>query len=470
MERLPLGRDIRWPTGTSVHYPGSKEFAAKTVRWSIYKAPNPAAVITPFNEEEVAQIVKAARAEKVPFLATSGRHGYGTTLGRLQGGLAIDLSQMKSIKVDEAANTVTVGAGVQIGDAMRPVYEAGYELPVGSCPDVSLIGVTLGGGVGVLQGLFGLIIDSLLSVRLITADGNIVEASDNSNPDLFWAIRGAGFNFGIITSATYKINKAINNGEIMTADVIYPASLKSAYFEVLEAFEDNIPPELAIVSTIRWDATSNETQILGTFIYSGTEHQGRQILAPFFDLNPPIVRISVVPYMELFSTILFGWIPTISTPGGIHDIYSANVRKFVSGTLNSAFDKFDAFYRTYPGGRSSVSVLETFSTHAVRSVSTYTTAYPWRDAKGNFMFQMSWKEADDSVEEAANALARELRRDVVETSGYNDLSVYVSYAHGDETVEQIYGVEKLPRLVSLKKKWDPENIFGYNNSLPLEYP
>ncbi|KAI0101072.1 FAD-binding domain-containing protein [Daldinia grandis] len=465
-----FGRDIEWPNGTTVHYPGSEAFAAATLRWSIYKAPEFAAAITPLNEETIVGIVKVARAANIPFLATGGRHGYGTTLGKLQGGLAIDLSQLKSVKVDKAAGTVTVGAGVRIDDAMRPVYEAGYELPVGSCPHVGLIGATLGGGVGVFQGLFGLIIDSLLSVRLITANGNLVEASTSSNPDLFWAIRGAGFNFGIVTTATYKLNKVVNDGKIMTADMVYPANMKSAYFKALRQFENEIPPELAIVSTIRWDAVANETQIIGTFVYSGTEHQGRQILAPFFELNPPIVRVSVVPYIELFPTILFGWIPAVSTPGGIHDIYSANVCKFELNTLNSACDKFDSFYRAYPDGRSSVGVLETFSTHAVSSVSADSTAYPWRNAKGNFMFQMSWSEPGSSVEEAANVLARELRQDFTKTSGFNGLSVYVSYAHGDETVEQVYGKEKLPRLVSLKKEWDPENVFRYNNSLPLEYP
>ncbi|KAI1658575.1 FAD-binding domain-containing protein [Daldinia decipiens] len=463
-------RDIQWPNGTIVHYPGSEEFAAATLRWSIYKAPKFSAAITPLNEEAIADIVKVARAANIPFLATGGRHGYGTTLGNLQGGLAIDLSQLKAIEVDKAAGTVTVGAGVRIGDAMRPVYDAGYELPVGSCPHVGLIGATLGGGVGVLQGLFGLIIDSLLSVRLITANGNLVEASISLNPDLFWAIRGAGFNFGIITSATYKLNKAVNNGKIMTADMIYPANMKSAYFKALQAFENKMPQELAIISTIRWDSVAGETQIIGTFVYSGTEHQGRQILAPFFELDPPTVRVSVVPYIELFPTILFGWIPAVSTPGGIHDIYSANVRKFELNTLNSACDKFDAFYRAYPDGRSSVGVLETFSTHAVGSVSADVTAYPWRNAKGNFMFQMSWSEPGSSVEEAANILARGLRRDFTKTSGFDDLSVYVSYAHGDETVEQIYSKEKLPRLVSLKREWDPDNVFRYNNSLPLEYP
>ncbi|KAI2776005.1 hypothetical protein F4815DRAFT_503774 [Daldinia loculata] len=153
MEWLSLRRDIQWPNGT----------------------------------RDQKHLSRLQELQTSLFWLRGGRHGYGTTPGKLQGGLAIDLSQLKAIEVDKAAGTVTVGAGVRIGDAMRPVYEAGYELPVGSCPHVGLIGATLGGGVGVFQGLFGLIIDSLLSVRLITANGNLVEASISSNPDLFWA-------------------------------------------------------------------------------------------------------------------------------------------------------------------------------------------------------------------------------------------------------------------------------------------
>lgn len=86
------------------------------------------------------------------------------------------------------------------------------------------------------------------------------------------------------------------------------------------------------------------------------------------------------------------------------------------------------------------------------------------------MLQMSWAEPGDPVEDAVNDFAREVRQDLAAESGYPDLSVYVSYAHGDETVEQVYGKDKLPRLVGLKKRWDPNNVFAYNHALPTEYP
>ncbi|RYP20632.1 hypothetical protein DL765_002703 [Monosporascus sp. GIB2] len=460
----------QFPAEIAVHYPGSDVFTNATERWSIYAAPNYTAAVRPRNEQEVAQVVKAARAANTPFLATGGRHGYGTTLGKLRNGLAIDLSKMNSIEIDAAAERATVGPGVKIAELTALLQEAGFEMPVGSCPSVGVIGATLGAGVGLFQGLFGLMIDALVSVRLVTANGDVVEASACSNQELFWGIRGAGANFGIITSATYKLTKAVNGGQVYTADLIYPASMRRDYFDVLKTYEDTMPAELAINTAISWNAETNETQVIGTFVYSGPEAEARRALAPFFDLNPPVVRSSVVPYSEVPFTVLFGMVAALSEPGGIHDIFSANVLRFAVESFNTAFDKYDAFFKAHPDGRASVGILESFANQAVAAVPHDATAYPWRESKGNFMFQMSWPELGNPVEEAANALARELRRDFAATSGYPDLSVYVSYAHGDETVQQIYGKDKLPRLVALKRKWDPHNVFAYNNALPTKLP
>ncbi|OTA99601.1 hypothetical protein M426DRAFT_254280 [Hypoxylon sp. CI-4A] len=463
------GKDVQWPSGTSVHYPGSQGFTSATARWSSYAAPGFAAVVTPSDEAEVSRIVKAARSAGIPFLATSGRHGYGTSLGKFQNGLAIDLSQLKAIDINKEASTITLGAGVRIGEAGGPIHDAGYQLPVGTCNAVSVIGATLGGGVGAFQGLFGLIVDSLVSARLVTADGNLVEVSESSNSDLFWGLRGAGFNFGIVTLATYRLHKEVNGGQIMTADLVYPSHLSSEYFNTLQEFLGKMPAELSMVSTIAWDPNSNASQIIASMCYSGTETEGRKLLAPFFDLNPLVARVSVEPYNKLPSVVLFGMVEAGSKPGDIHDIVTVNVRKIDAKTFKSAFEKFDSFYKAFPEGRGSIGVFETFSNHAVTAVPDDATAYPWRDTKGNLMFQMTWSGLDNPVEKEANALARELRQEFVATSGYPDLSVYVSYAWGDETLEQIYGKKKLPRLAALKKQWDPDNVFGYHNALPTEY-
>jgi FAD/FMN-containing dehydrogenase len=121
-----------------------------------------------------------------------------------------------------------------------------------------MVGATIGGGVGRYQGLNGLIVDSLLSVRLVTAEGMLIDVSNTSNPDLFWAIRGAGANFGIITSATYRLYPLTNDGLVMNADFIFPASSNASYFDIIQSLQDTIPAELATISIMEYNGTSDE--------------------------------------------------------------------------------------------------------------------------------------------------------------------------------------------------------------------
>ena len=132
-----------------------------------------------------------------------------------------------------------------------------YAVASGSCSSVGFVGATVGAGIGFFSGVFGLMIDSLLSVKMVTADGDIVEASETSNPDLFWGIRGAGVNYGIITSATYRLHKQANDGQVFYADLIYPASAKEGYFNALQALGANWPAQLGTCNAIFWEPNSN---------------------------------------------------------------------------------------------------------------------------------------------------------------------------------------------------------------------
>lgn len=134
-------------------------------------------------------------------------------------------------------------------------------IAITSCSCVGVVGATLGAGVGRFQGIHGLIIDALLSVRLVTAKGRIITASATEYSDLFWGLRGAGANFGIILSATYKITDHSNGGNVMSADLIFPASANVSYFNTLKNFQDKLPAELALFTTIFYDASAQEVMI-----------------------------------------------------------------------------------------------------------------------------------------------------------------------------------------------------------------
>lgn len=126
---------------------------------------------------------------------------------------------------------------------------------------MGLVGATLGAGVGRFQGIYGLVIDALLSVRLVRAKGKIITASATEHADLFWGLRGAGANFGVILSATYKITDHSNGGNVMSADLIFPARANHSHFNMMKNFQDKLPAELALFTTIFFGAYAKEIMV-----------------------------------------------------------------------------------------------------------------------------------------------------------------------------------------------------------------
>lgn len=291
LRTILLNQNNDWSANTTISFPDQESFANATERWSSYKAPSYSAVISPAVEADIVQAVcrpvnnpidhyipnlpkvRLSREYGIPILATGGRHGYVTTLGNLQGGLAIDLSLLDTVSVDQTTGTLVVGGGALMGSILDPVYEAGYEMrmyssdilthrltrqvEIGSCSCPGILGVTLGGGANRFQGVYGIMLDALISVRLVTSSGDVLDASESSNPDLFWGIRGAGNNFGIIVSATYELHAQINEGQIMNVDFIFPASSSQSYFNLLESLNGVMPAKLSVGTNIAYNATDS---------------------------------------------------------------------------------------------------------------------------------------------------------------------------------------------------------------------
>ncbi|RYP19806.1 hypothetical protein DL765_003152 [Monosporascus sp. GIB2] len=439
-----------WSADTTVSFPGEADFVNATLRWNHYRAPTYTASISVGTEADVAKAVKFARLNNLPFLATGSRHGYGTTLARLQDGLAIDLSRLNSINVNQSAATVTVGPGVTNEDIAGIANDAGFEVPLGTCSSVSQIGATLGGGVGRWSGVYGLMIDGLLSVRLVTADGDVVETSDTSNPDLFWGIRGAGANLGIIVAATYKLHKPVSGGRVLSVDFMLPVDRKTEYFTIMKQLHDKgLPAELAIVTGILYEPNSGSTLIGGNWAWLGPEVEGREIISPLLEMNPPVADISVMSWTEITKRAGFRADALMCQKGQNRSMYAANMREFPVSLYEKTVDKMAQFFDEHPDGRGSNVLLENWPNSAVRAISDDATAYPWRDSIMYAMFQFSWAEGGSPTEASGNALGKELRKEFAANSGYSDLAVLVNYAHGDETLEQMYGKDKLPRLLGL---------------------
>ncbi|KAL2275178.1 hypothetical protein FJTKL_02407 [Diaporthe vaccinii] len=464
-----------WSASTRILFSGDDEFPEATARWAIYKPPTYTACISPGTEGDVVKAVKLATKHNIHFLATCGRHGYSTAHGKLQNGLAIDLRRLNSIELNTTAQTGTVGGGVTTGEVLDPLFEAGFELPTGSCSATGLVGATLGGGIGRYSGIYGLLIDSLLSLRVVTAAGMVVEALATSEPDLFWGMRGAGANLGIVTSATYRMYRIADDpysrGNVTNIDFILPAVMAPAYFDMLETNfgGDRMPRNLALVSIVMFDPERGVPQILGTWAYMGPEDDARRVIGPLLALEPPVIAIQNIPTNKLLHTAGFGFVPLVQRDSAIRSAYSANMRAISGPALLDAFEKMCALYEAHPDARASSIEMEHFPNQAMAAVPDEETAYPWRDARNNIICFFSWQDAESPAARAVADLGRQLRTSLSKAGGYDDDVVYVSYSQGDETLEQIYGRRKLPRLAALKKDWDPNNVFDYNVSLPAEY-
>ncbi|RDA93286.1 hypothetical protein CP533_2041 [Ophiocordyceps camponoti-saundersi (nom. inval.)] len=460
----------QWSDNTTILFPDSSEFATATERWTVFRPPTYRAAVRPGTAEDISKIIKLATSHKIPFLTRGAGHSYSITLGDFQHGLALDLSQFKTLEIDVDSETLTVGPGVTFNDIFDPLYEAGFEIQTGTCSCPSLIGVTLGGGVGRLQGKHGLVLDSLLSVRMITADGEHIEVSRNSHPDLFWGVRGAGANFGVVTSATYKVHRLVDRGEYLHADFYFPAEKSYDYFKIIESLNENLPANLATIVLVNWNSTTNQIQVGGNWVYFGPKDEGLKLLKPVFDLQPISSVVSTVSWNKLLATTGGNYDELVCLGNTTRDLYSLNQKRYSAAGYQKGFDKMAEFFANHPGGRNSALVFEIFPNQATAAVPQDETAYAWRDATGYIIAHLVWDHGDTATAEAANKLGLDIRKELARTSGYTEPSVFINYARGDEGLENIYGAGKLRRLAQLKKVWDPNNVFAFNHPLPTKYP
>lgn len=195
-------------------------------------------------------------------MSTGGGHGFAISLGKLANGIEIDLSNFNNVSVDVRANTLTIGGAVRIRDVLGPLGQAHKELrrcfslvrsirkyandeqAIGSESCVGMVGTTLGGGVSRYNGLHGMLLDSLVSVRMVTAAGKIITVSTTENSDLFWGIRGAGFNYGTILEATYSVYDE-TAPLVLNADFLFAPNASRAILEYFKTFETGLPDKLS---------------------------------------------------------------------------------------------------------------------------------------------------------------------------------------------------------------------------------
>ncbi|PYI18226.1 FAD-binding domain-containing protein [Aspergillus violaceofuscus CBS 115571] len=449
-------------------------------RWSAYQAPSYSGAIRVATVADVQNIIQLANAHDIPYLATGAGHGVSATLATLHAGINIDLSDLRYARLSPAGDSLTVGGGTKFQEMWDVLYAAGKEIQTGAAQCVGALGATLGAGIGPLQGRRGLMIDALTSATLVTATGAVVTASPTENADLFWGLRGAGWNFGVVVEATYTVYEATNAGQVLEGDMLFAASANASVWETLRAFDgegEGLSEGLALTVVLGWNARLDMATILVNFIYYGPPEAAEPYIRRFRALGPLRERFTpVLPWNELYTKLFFSEDPSPCE----HDlrlIYGgAGLRRTDVPTFVEYTDLFAEFAREYQGRIAASVVFSRFPTQAVkRAAGAEDMAYAGREIETHVLFKATFVDADAAVEAGVNAWVVESREWFARTSGFESpdgrgqLVLYNNYAHGDEGPEVWYGKRNLVRLAALKRKWDPFERFSFYHPVPVNY-
>lgn len=224
IERSPLLETIQGKT----YLPGDSGFDAARLGWNLAMNPRPAVIVEAVSVADVQAAVRYAVEVNLPIAVMNTGHGAPRNA---DGAVLISIGALNDVQVDAETGIAKIGGGARWGDVVEPAYEAGFGVPCGSSPNVGVVGYTLGGGYGLMVRKHGLAIDHLRAVQLVTPAGELVNASEGENPDLFWAIRGGGGAFGVIVEATFELPK---EPHVFGGTVMYPAERS---LDVLRAFQ-----------------------------------------------------------------------------------------------------------------------------------------------------------------------------------------------------------------------------------------
>ncbi len=405
---------------------------------------------------DVIAAVRFARDNGLVVAVRGGGHSF-PGLSVCDGGLIIDLSRMKGVRVDPATRTVRAQAGVLLGELDRETQEFGLAVPAGIVTHTGLSGLTLGGGIGWLMRKHGLTIDQLLSVDLITAEGEFVKASETENPDLFWGVRGGGGNFGIITEFEVRLNPV---GPTVLAGPIFWPMEKSP--DVLRFYRDWIadaPDELMTIVIHRKapplpfvPRELHGKLIVGVVCcYAGPIEEGEKVVRPLKEFGSPVLDLCA-PKPFLAHQAMFD----PSFPHGWWYYYqSCDVAELTDEVIDITVEHsmriqspLTAFPIWHLGG-------------AVARIGEDETAFNGRTVGHTFNIGGTTETAEGFDEE------REWVRDFWSTLEPYHTSVYVNFLmeEGEERVRQAYGAKKYDRLKALKRRWDPDNFFRLNQNI-----
>jgi FAD/FMN-containing dehydrogenase len=436
--------------------PGEPGYDEARSIWNAMIDRKPGLIVRCAGASDVIRAVRFANEHDLAIAIRSGGHNIaGTAVG--EGGMMLDLSAMKWVRVDPQLRRAWVGPGATLSDVDKETQAFALALPTGINSTTGIAGLTLGGGFGWLTRPFGMTIDSLIAADVVTANGELVHASAGENPELFWAIRGGGGNFGVVVSFEFNLHPL--GPEVFSGLLVHPfekaEELLKGYQRVVAAAPESLTvwavmrkaPPLPFIPA-EWHG---KEVLIFAACYAGSNAEGEKAVAPLRALGKPIADVlgphPLVGWQAAFDPLL--------TPGArnywkTHDFTTLSDEAI--GAITRAVTKL-------PGPE-----CEVFIAHvggAMARVPVQATAYPYRNAHFIMNVHTRWR---DPAEDRASI---DWARGVFEaTAPYATGSAYVNFMPGDEAdrIEKVYGAN-YHRLAEAKRRWDPQNRFRLNQNI-----
>ncbi|WGD51770.1 FAD-binding oxidoreductase [Bradyrhizobium sp. CB1650] len=386
-------------------------------------------------------------------LEVAVRGGGHNVAGRatIDGGIMIDLSPMRGVHVDAVGKTVRAQGGVTWGEVNRETQLHGLAVTGGVVSTTGIAGLTLGGGLGWLMGKYGLALDNLRAVELVTADGKILRASQQEEPDLFWAVRGGGGNFGIATSLEYDLHPV---GPMITGGpIVYPVERSREVLEFFRASTRLLPDEHTLFASLTHapDGSGMDVAALVT-CHCGPVAEAETAMRPLKQFGAPILdAVGPMPYCQLNSML------DANYPKGALNYWKSN---FLTELSDAAIATMIECFARCPTPMGQL-LLEHIHGAATR-VATVDTAFPHRQQGYNFLILAQWMQPADTSRCIAWARETYQRMQPFFAAGR-----YVNYLDDDEAADSIaaaYG-PNYRRLQRIKAKYDPKNFFRMNQNI-----
>ena len=412
----------------------------------------PAAIVRVASDADVARVIAEARDTGLELAVRSGGHsvaGHSVT----EGGIVLDLSEMKALEIDPETRTAWAESGLTAGEYSHAAAEHGLATGFGDSPSVGIGGITLGGGVGFLVRRFGLTIDALLAADVVTAAGEILHVDETSHPDLFWAIRGGGGNFGVVTRFRFRLDEV---PEVFGGILILPATPETvvAYAAASEA----APEELSTIATVMKappmpflpEAVHGKVILFGMIVHVGGGEAGERAVAPFRAIAEPMAdMLKEMPYPGIY----------MEEEGDFHPIatdrtmFVDRIDEETAATLMERIESSDAMmsaaqFRVLGG--------------AMARVPADATAFAHRSSKVMVNVAALFESVEDrpKYEGWVQAFADDLRQ--------SDEGAYVNFLEdeGEERIRAAYPGATWDRLREIKTRYDPDNLFRLNQNIP----